>query len=88
MNKKPCTVSMRKNATGEIREFHDEWYGSDFIWSEGNFACDCNRALFFARAKGEDEPEETPCGDDRYTILKIICEGVVVYHDEGDGDEQ
>jgi hypothetical protein len=26
------------------------------MWTEGNYACDCNRALFFARAVGLPDP--------------------------------
>jgi hypothetical protein len=34
-----------------------DWEGEfdDFIWSEGNYSCDCNRSLFFQRGMGIDE---------------------------------
>ena len=86
MSDKPCTVYIRKNETGEIREYKDTWNGSSFIWSDGNFACDCNRELFFLRAKDEEEPEDSMCGDDRYTITEIVCEGKIVYTELGGGD--
>ena len=35
----------------------------DFMWTEGNYACDCNKRLFIARARKEKEPELNPCGD-------------------------
>lgn len=34
-----------------------------FMYAEGNYACDCNRRLFLARAHQQDEPEESPCGE-------------------------
>lgn len=38
-----------------------------FQWLENNYACDCNRSLFF-----EDVPlEDVECGSDRYDILEI-----------------
>jgi hypothetical protein len=38
--------------------------GADYMWTEGNWSCDCNKRLFIARALGEPEPETTdPCGD-------------------------
>jgi hypothetical protein len=38
---------------------------ADYMWTEGNYSCDCNRRLFMARALGEPEPEDpnNPCGD-------------------------
>lgn len=68
------TVTIRKNDTGEERSFQqdDEWQEhSDFMWTEGNYACDCNRAIFFAEAGGEDEPEVT-CSDGKYSIVSIV----------------
>jgi hypothetical protein len=66
------SVAIRRNDTGEIRiSRHDyEWDtdGSDYLWTEGNFSCDCNRYLFFQRAAGEDEGEHS-CGDSLYTVL-------------------
>jgi hypothetical protein len=50
----------------------DGWY--DFIWTEGNYSCDCNRSLFFARGRLEDDPKSPPCGSDRY-FVKIVDEG-------------
>ena len=41
---------------------------SRFIWEEGNYRCDCNRALFFARAMGDEDPGELTCGESRYMI--------------------
>ena len=66
------TVHIRKNETGEVRTYADTGMldggeFNDFIWAEGNFACDCNRELFFLRANDEPEPD-TECGDERYSV--------------------
>ncbi len=69
-------VAIRENATGEIRlcEQDLEWQDhSDFWWTEGNMACDCNRSVEFAEAGGEGEEIESavdiPCTDGLYTAL-------------------
>jgi len=74
------TVKITDTITGDSRLFSSdmEWYG-DYIWSEGNFSCDCNRYLFFQRALNMDEDGESPCGDDRYTIDSIFHDGKIVY---------
>jgi hypothetical protein len=40
---------------------------ADFMWTEGNYSCDCNRRSFLLRAIGElgpyEFPEPNPCGD-------------------------
>jgi hypothetical protein len=38
-----------------------------YIWEEGNYACDCNRALFIQRCCDENFPE-SPCGEE----IKLI----------------
>lgn len=34
-----------------------------YQYTEGNYSCDCNRALFLARAHQQPEPENVPCGE-------------------------
>lgn len=84
------TVSIQKVQTGEVREYVDEYArfrenGSydDFMWSEGNYGCDCNRALFFALAAGEEDPDH-PCGHDQYwvSIREEGSEKVLYVEDE------
>lgn len=80
-------VMIRDNSTGETRTCpmpELEWHESSmFWWTEGNFACDCNRGLEFARAGGMTEAEidaldeeadgrAFPCGDSRYTAVKAV----------------
>lgn len=70
--------------TEDIEEWQDSWQSTySFIWEEGNFACDCNRALFFERAKTGDQAAwpETPCGNDLYKLDKLVVRetGEIVY---------
>lgn len=63
-----------------------------FIWEEGNYSCDCNRYLFFARGKGRDDPPEQllVCNrgrdDQRFAILAIVDadNGELLYTEIGD----
>lgn len=43
--------------------------GPIFMWSEGNYSCDCNRHLFFERAYGnEPDLDEHGCSDGAYVV--------------------
>lgn len=50
-----------------------------YLWMEGNYSCDCNRALFLARALKEPEPD-LPCNADaasaRFFIERFVVDGV------------
>ena len=64
-------VHIKNMDTQEVRIFETDgiWYDGHFglyIWEEGNFSCDCNRASFFARA-GNDEYDDE-CGESRFSI--------------------
>lgn len=85
-NKELATVFIRNNETGEIVSYDDEWCFFDdgkfnkFIWEEGNYACDCNRELFFYRAKNIEEPEDTECGEERFSVRIIRkSSGAILY---------
>lgn len=62
----------------------DTWEGesSEFIWVDGNYACDCNRGLFFARANNEPDPDRN-CGMSEYAIWIEGDDGSVLYEEEG-----
>lgn len=85
-------VYIRLVDTGEVRRFREVqrvgpagW--SDYIWSEGNYACDCNRFMFFERAVGnEPHPGESRCGDDRFCIDRIVRvdTGMLLYSESED----
>lgn len=51
------------------RIYHTGWDGefSEYIWREGNYACDCNRSLFFQRAGGTEDPCGTGPEDPDYS---------------------
>ncbi len=71
-------VHIRKNDTGEVRIYKDDLYLDEdglpntFMWQDGNYACDCNRRLFFARVNGEDEDWESCCSDTEYSVNIIL----------------
>ena len=49
-----------------------------FQWIEGNYSCDCNRELFFARAKEMPEPPVS-CGEERFGVC--LVQGKLTYED-------
>lgn len=37
--------------------------GIEYLFMEGNYACDCNKALFLEYAQQKDGADNHPCGD-------------------------
>lgn len=37
--------------------------GMVFMYTDGNYSCDCNKTLFWCRSQQLEEPEHPPCGD-------------------------
>ena len=77
-NKTPCVACIRQNATGKVVRYHTELFtpqGYDglFIWEEGNYLCDCNRAIFFC-------DDDIPCGEGKYSV-NIEVDGEVIYRE-------
>lgn len=81
-------IALRCNATGEVRivecgsDTHD-LEPRDFMWTEGNYSCDCNRHRFFQRAANvpEEEITDMTCnvGPNAYTaIYGLTSKGEVV----------
>lgn len=76
-------VEIRHNPTQEIVTelwedfpFHQSW------WEEGNASCDCNREIFFYKAKGLEEPEECECSEGKYSVrLHDADTGELLYTD-------
>lgn len=67
-------VLIRNNETGEERfvDFTVPWEEHhNYLWTEGNYGCDCNRHLFFERAIGV-EPDDEKCGDEKYSALYAL----------------
>ena len=72
-------IVIRKNETGEIRSHTEdlEWEDhSEFWWTEGNMACDCNLSRAFAFAGGDDfdHPTDIACSDYLYSVLHVELE--------------
>ncbi len=80
-------ISLRRNSDGIVRVLQASYSYCDdreeevrlieFMWSEGNYGCDCNRYLFFERAGCHEPTDEESelhcnCGEDRYTVLCIV----------------
>ncbi len=77
-------IEILRTADGALRAYDEpgEWnLVRDFQWGDGNYACDCNRGLFFARAGG-DEREDVSCGMKAYLVRITDDAGTVVYEDE------
>ena len=72
--------------TGQVAR-HDighPWEDIDgYMWSDGNYGCDCNRSLFFARARGEDDAEHEECGETRFHVEIVGPDGARLYIDKG-----
>ncbi len=72
-------ISLKDNNTGEVKEIewiskpysdlsedeHEE--GTEFNWTDGNWACDCNRFIEFYNNRDEHHP----CGHERFNLLSI-----------------
>lgn len=70
------TVYLRNNETGEERGVENDgpWNKTtEYLWTDGNFGCDCNRALLFASAKAEKNPQRA-CGDGGFLIVKVVLD--------------
>lgn len=87
------TITILHRPSGIQRQWSDEYpwaEGTEYLWSEGNFACDCNRELLFLRAGGVSESEinsraPVRCGEVEYTVTKIIfADGAEYGIEEGD----
>lgn len=80
----PIEVAIRRNADGLVRTQSMDlpWRGS-YWWDEGNAACDCNRAWWFADAGPEARNDGEKCGHGRFTVLSIkVPSGEVVYSEK------
>lgn len=85
------TVAVIKRvADGALSTYREEFNStspwepesSDFIWTEGNYACDCNRELFFCRGLDIDEPEDVECTHGRYTLVSVDVNGVRIIEND------
>lgn len=92
LTQNPILVHITDQTTGEMRIYKaDGLWGregafQDFIWSDGNYACDCNRGGFFLWAGGEPSDSGRICGMERYRVRITDKTGSVIYED-GQADE-
>lgn len=78
---------IRDNQSQEIIEFPCDsiWdekssQPSLFIWEEGNFSCDCNRAIFWNQVSKNKRSED--CGHKRFPVnLKNPKTGEIFYRE-------
>ena len=76
-------LEIRRNSDGVIAtDIWPDWECNTYWWEDGNASCDCNRELFFLRAIGEDEPIDTECGDDRFSVRLSDADTGLVLYDE------
>lgn len=81
---KRCNYTARiiDTATGDARDYRMENMlepeDGDFWWTEGNFACDCNRGASFLRASGvevgEDDFPDCNVGPNRYRVPYLMLD--------------
>lgn len=99
-------VHLRDKSTGKTGVYYEKYPDGydlkdiDFMWSKGNYACDCNRSLFLYRARGEDHPDESdymdvspflhyPCNGEKIVVERAIIKetGVVMCELNDDNEE-
>lgn len=75
---RPVAVTLTDTKTGKQRVYDTEEYfpkdgWSDYLWTDGNYSCDCNRYLFFQRADGKTPSlGKAKCGEGRYLVNSIV----------------
>ena len=80
-------------ADGVTRHFAENWMlwdiGVYYLWYHGgNYACDCNRAAFFARAHDEPPTEDgITCGEGRFLVRLVDADDGSVLFDDPNTEE-
>lgn len=68
-------IILRKVESGEEVSFvedHVSELSALWMWQDGNYSCDCNRELFFERAKGKDpDLDEVWCSEGRFEVVSL-----------------
>jgi hypothetical protein len=72
----PMEAVLVRNSDGARRIYRPDWkptwtWSDEYWWTEGNFGCDCNRRLTWARCADppEDEPENQECGHGEFSVI-------------------
>lgn len=87
---RPFLAHITRKESGETRvhKFEDDDPFNPYIWQDGNYSCDCNRSLFFARAGGASDDESweqcSECGDGEFFVRVSTPAGFIVYEDSPD----
>lgn len=77
----PLVIEIRRNEDGATSREETTQVFSEFWWTDGNAGCDCNRRLFFCRARDEDDPEpDDPgqCSNGKFSVRITTPEGQVL----------
>ena len=92
------SADITDTTTGETRRFETEIadYADvhdllEYLWTDGNYSCDCNRSMDFVRASGSDEDpwevtEAVGCSGkkNRFRVEELRLEdGIVIAVDRG-----
>lgn len=81
-------VHIRNNQTGVVVDYvTNSWWGDQepshpnvSIWEEGNYACDCNRSLFFY--DWSEDVEDCSCGEEAFSVnISNPVDGVIFYRE-------
>jgi hypothetical protein len=79
--------------TRKVVEYPYQWYytdeetgelrGSDFIWEEGNYSCDCARLQWMYGPCPGTPDDDWECGQGRVKIEQIVLgDGITVVYEE------
>lgn len=85
MSEQAIRVTITDTTTGESATLDDmgrfdDGVFNDFIWSDGNYSCDCNREIFFSQATGI-EGGVRECSTGRYRVKITDEAGNQLYED-------
>jgi hypothetical protein len=66
-------ITIRRNNDGATCVYSDNYAWDNkwhlvFQWTDGNYGCDCNRAIFFENAGGTVNEGEDECGTGVFSI--------------------
>jgi hypothetical protein len=75
-------VEIRRNSDGKTVIANKRWSFSEFMWSEGNYSCDCNRGIMFDEAIGSKESEPYECGQEKFSVRLTHSKTKKVFYDE------
>jgi hypothetical protein len=61
-----------------LKEYDNIWHAL-YEFSDGNYGCDCNRAVFFAAVLGLPVNYYVPCGEGKYLVRLLDKTGTVMF---------